>query len=59
MEIFVGGIQGRLRGDERPGADAGVRGGKLKGGDQPEQYEFLHGLSKRMKLQPIFANSVS
>ena len=39
---FVGRIQGRLRGDERPGANARVRGGKLSGGDQREQREFVH-----------------
>jgi hypothetical protein len=45
---FVGGIQSRLRGDELPGANAGVfgvleaeiRDSKLNGGDQCEQREF-------------------
>ena len=36
-----GGIQGRLGRNERPGADAGVCGTKLKGGKQPEQHEFV------------------
>ena len=37
---FVGGIQGRLGRDERPGADTGVCRAKLKGGKQPEHHEF-------------------
>jgi hypothetical protein len=31
---FVGRIQGRLRGDELPGTNAGVGGSRLNGGEQ-------------------------
>src|SRR5579863_1952340 len=38
---FVRRIQGRLRRDELPGADAEVCGTNLKGGNQPDQNEFI------------------
>ena len=41
---FVGRIQGGLRGDERPGANAWVRGAELNGGNHTEQREFVHSL---------------
>jgi hypothetical protein len=38
---FIGGIEGGLRRDERPGTYAGIRGTKLNGGKQPEQRELM------------------
>ena len=38
-------IEGRLRRDERPGADAGVCGAELGGGKQGEQREFVQSSS--------------